>query len=706
MFTELRISQYIIIPISLALLVAMSGWYVSYNETQKLREIEIANYTHANNITSFQRFKSGFSSILILSDLIVGSDQSFLVESYLEQSSILNKQLRTFQSEDWCCDPEKIFELEEIVSLIEKTTLRSAVSESITNKEAKNELLKELDRDAIQGLEIIESIAKSQKKYDQNLKMALKKQTTNHNRALLRVWTVGIISLILLWWLISKTITKPIIHLSKAAEKALNTGHFKNEPSGPIELRGLNNSLERLANQLEKELESERIKIQEQEKLSRAQLWDVAHIDPLTRIANRNLFDQHFLRLSKNYDKNQIPFNVCILDINEFKTVTHMFGHLSGNNLLISIANILKEAINDESLVCRNVGDEFALIIKPALDEKQLDIFFNDIIHKCNRIAFSDEAKAGTQISIGIADYPAHGNNNETIYQAAQTAMFEAKRDRLNGSSWKQFHLGMDSDRIKSANLKDKIEKAIEENSFELYFQPVVDSARDIIVSAEALLRWPNGPSDVAIPEIISVAEESGLILKLSDFIVDEACKMLSLLNKENIPLSIAINVSPIQFRYQDLTELILNKSKQYNINPQKLTIEITESTFLDDIERTQTTIKILQAIGVNVSIDDFGTGYSCLSYLQSLSIDWLKIDKSFINTVDSANNNLNIVKAIIQMGHAMNIGIVAEGVETKMQSQLLTNLKCDRLQGYLISKPIKANNFLNLINNYKKRSN
>ena len=150
----------------------------------------------------------------------------------------------------------------------------------------------------------------------------------------------------------------------------------------------------------------------------------------------------------------------------------------------------------------------------------------------------------------------------------------------------------MDSDRIKSANLKDKIEKAIEENSFELYFQPVVDATRDIIVSAEALLRWPNGPSDIPIPEIISVAEESGLILKLSNFIIDEACKMLSILNKKNIPISIAINISPIQFRYQDLTELIVKKSKHFNINPQKLIIEITESTFLGDIERTQNTIK------------------------------------------------------------------------------------------------------------------
>ena len=178
---------------------------------------------------------------------------------------------------------------------------------------------------------------------------------------------------------------------------------------------------------------------------------------------------------------------------------------------------------------------------------------------------------------------------------------------------------------------------------------------------------------------------------------------MLSILNKKNIPISIAINISPIQFRYQDLTELIVEKSKHFNINPQKLIIEITESTFLGDIERTQNTIKNLQAIGVKVSIDDFGTGYSCLSYLQSLSIDWLKIDKSFINTIDGANNSLNIVKAIIQMGHAMNIGIIAEGVETEMQSQLLTNLKCERLQGYLISKPIEANYFLHLINKYKK---
>jgi len=706
MLTELRISQYIIIPISLALLVAMSGWYVSYNETQKLRGIEVINYKHENNIKNFQRFKSRLSSALILSDLIVESGQNSLIESYLEEVSTLHKQLRSFQVKDWCCGSEDILKIEEIINFQEKTTLHSVMSETIINKANKKELVNKLDHNANLANDIIDKITKSQKEYNENLKIKLEKQILNHNRALTRVWIVGVVSLILLWWLISKTITKPIIHLSKAAEKALKTGHFENSPSGPIELRGLNNSLECLTNQLEKELEAERIKIQEQERLSRAQLWDVAHIDPLTRLANRNLFDQHFYRMTKNYERDKIPFNVCILDVNEFKTVTHMFGHLSGNNLLISIAKILKEAINDESLVCRSVGDEFALIIKPALDQRQLNIFFKDIIDKCNRIAFSDDAKKGTQISIGVAEYPSHGNNNEKIYQASQTAMFRAKEEKLNGSCWKKFHVGMDSDRIKSANLKDKIEKAIEENSFELYFQPVVDATRDIIVSAEALLRWPNGPSDIPIPEIISVAEESGLILKLSNFIIDEACKMLSILNKKNIPISIAINISPIQFRYQDLTELIVKKSKHFNINPQKLIIEITESTFLGDIERTQNTIKNLQAIGVKVSIDDFGTGYSCLSYLQSLSIDWLKIDKSFINTIDGANNNLNIVKAIIQMGHAMNIGIIAEGVETEMQSQLLTNLKCERLQGYLISKPIEAYYFLHLIHNYKKLSN
>ena len=174
---------------------------------------------------------------------------------------------------------------------------------------------------------------------------------------------------------------------------------------------------------------------------------------------------------------------------------------------------------------------------------------------------------------------------------------------------------------------------------------------------------------------------------------------MLSILDKQDKNLSIAINISPIQFRYQNLTDLIIQKSKEYGVDPKRLTIEITESTFLEDIEYTKNTLKILQAIGVSISIDDFGTGYSSLSYLQNLSIDWIKIDKSFIDDIDDIeekNSNLDIVKAITQMGHAMNIGIVAEGVENERQSQILNELKCERVQGYLISKPMPKEEFLN----------
>ena len=490
----------------------------------------------------------------------------------------------------------------------------------------------------------------------------------------------------------------PIKLLSNAAEEALDTGHFSNQARGPKEIIKLNHSLERLTNQLEKELDAERIKIQEQEKITRSQLWDVAHIDPLTRIGNGNLFEQHFNQLINNEDNEQQNFNVCIVDVNEFKNVTHMFGHLSGNHLLISIAKILKESVSGEGIACRGVGDEFGLIIKPALNPQQQDVFFRRIIDQCNQIAFSEDAQTGAQISIGIAEYPLHGKNAKAVIKSAQTAMFTAQREKLNGSCWRQFHAGMDSDRNRLGNIKDAIAKAIKDQSFQLHFQPVIDSESQTIISAEALLRWPNGPAGVTVPEVISVAEQSGLILQLSEFIIEQACQMLTSLDKQGLTLSLAVNISPIQFRYQNLTELILQRTRQYGVSPKKLIIEITESTFLEDIERTQTTLKILQAIGVSIAIDDFGTGYSSLCYLQELPINWIKIDQSFISSIVDNKNNLEIVRAVIQMGHAMGIGLVAEGVETDRQNTLLTELKCERLQGYLISKPIAGDQFLNFV--------
>lgn len=696
---KLRIAQYLIIPITLALVVALSGWFISFKETQQLRLIEASNYKHLNDITSFKRLSSGYSSLLIISDLIVGSQQTFLVESYLNQSEILAQQIRKSQNNDqWCCKKTALDELGLSLSAMEKIVLRSAITPSNDLTISPDTLLSSLDSHAQTGLNALTTITEAQAQHAHTLSDIVEYQTIQHRQTLLLVWSLGTLSLLLLWWLISKTITIPIKFLSNAAEEALETGHFTNQARGPKEIVNLNRSLERLTNQFEKELDAERIKIQEQEKITRSQLWDVAHIDPITRIGNGNLFEQHFNRLINNEHNEQQNFNVCVIDVNEFKNVTHMFGHLSGNNLLISIAKILKESVSGQGIACRGVGDEFGLIIKPALTAKQQDLFFKRIIDQCNQIAFSEDAQTGAQISVGIAEYPTHGNNVRTLLKSAQTAMFRAQREKLNGSCWRQFHAGMDADRHRLLNLKDGISKAIDEQAFELYFQPVIDSESQTIISAEALLRWPDGPPGVTVPEIISVAERSGLILQLSEFIIDQACQMLMSLDKQGLTLSVAVNISPIQFRYQNLTELILQRTQQYGVSPKRLIIEITESTFLEDIERTQTTLKILQAIGVSIAIDDFGTGYSSLSYLQELPINWIKIDQSFISTIVENKNNLEIVRAVIQMGHAMGIGLVAEGVETDRQNTLLTKLKCERLQGYLISKPIAGDQFLDFV--------
>ena len=696
---KLRIAQYLIIPITLALVVALSGWFISFKETQQLRLIEASNYKHLNDITSFKRLSSGYSSLLIISDLIVGSQQTFLLESYLNQSEILVQQIRKSQNNNqWCCKKLALNELELSLSAMEKIVLRSAIGPSNDLTVDPNTLISSLDSHAQIGLDALTTITEAQAEHAHTLADIVEYQTSQHRQTLLLVWSLGILSLLLLWWPISKTITIPIKLLSNAAEEALDTGHFSNQARGPKEIIKLNHSLERLTNQLEKELDAERIKIQEQEKITRSQLWDVAHIDPLTRIGNGNLFEQHFNQLINKEDNEQKNFNVCIVDVNEFKNVTHMFGHLSGNHLLISIAKILKESVSGEGIACRGVGDEFGLIIKPALNPQQQDVFFRRIIDQCNQIAFSEDAQTGAQISIGIAEYPLHGKNAKAVIKSAQTAMFTAQREKLNGSCWRQFHAGMDSDRNRLGNIKDAIAKAIKDQSFQLHFQPVIDSESQTIISAEALLRWPNGPAGVTVPEVISVAEQSGLILQLSEFIIDQACQMLTSLDKQGLTLSLAVNISPIQFRYQNLTELILQRTRQYGVSPKKLIIEITESTFLEDIERTQTTLKILQAIGVSIAIDDFGTGYSSLCYLQELPINWIKIDQSFISSIVDNKNNLEIVRAVIQMGHAMGIGLVAEGVETDRQNTLLTELKCERLQGYLISKPIAGDQFLNFV--------
>ena len=425
------------------------------------------------------------------------------------------------------------------------------------------------------------------------------------------------------------------------------------------------------------------------------QIWRMAHLDALTQLPNRSLFNQRFEEKLGGRNKRPEPFSVAIIDINDFKQVNDARGHIAGDRLLTEFAALLQTHISSEdSLVARLGGDEFALLISPALSDDAFQTFADTLIQKAGQIVYTDSGDHGAQFSLGMARYPEHGISMEDLLRAADTAMYRAKRDKITGSRYQLFHAGMDEIRIQRAQIRDLVAQGLEHNEFKLMFQPIIALGSGDVVSAEALLRWPTGPG-VAIPDIISVAEDSGLILKLSEVIFDQAFSLLARLQDLGLKQTIAVNLSGVQFRYQDIAAILTNYARAHGADTHRLIIEITESVFLDNIENTQKTIRELSQHGVRVAIDDFGTGYSSLAYLQKLTVDWIKVDQSFITDINQSNPNYQIVSAIVQMGQALNMGLVAEGVENLAELEQLAEMGCERVQGYYFSKPLSDRDFI-----------
>ena len=425
------------------------------------------------------------------------------------------------------------------------------------------------------------------------------------------------------------------------------------------------------------------------------QIWRMAHLDALTQLPNRSLFNQRFEEKLSGKNKRPEPFSVAILDINDFKQINDARGHVAGDRVLTEFAELLQSQLaGDESLVARLGGDEFSMLISPALSDEEFQTLSDQLINASRQLVYTDSGDRGVQFSLGMARYPEHGISMEDLLRAADTAMYRAKRDKITGSRVQLFHAGMDEIRIQRAQLRDLVAQGLENDEFRLMYQPIIALGSGDVVSAEALLRWPSGPK-VAIPDIISVAEDSGLILKLSEIIFDQAFSLLARLQDLGLKQTIAVNLSGVQFRYQDIAAILTNYARAHGADTHRLIIEITESIFLDNIEKTQKTIRELSQHGVRIAIDDFGTGYSSLAYLQKLTVDWIKVDQSFITDINESNPNYQIVNAIVQMGQALNMGLVAEGVESLAELEQLAEMGCERVQGYYFSKPLSDSDFI-----------
>jgi diguanylate cyclase (GGDEF)-like protein/PAS domain S-box-containing protein len=417
----------------------------------------------------------------------------------------------------------------------------------------------------------------------------------------------------------------------------------------------------------------------------------LAEHDQLTRLPNRVFFQDRLRDLLHSQRGREQHGVLLALDLDGFKDINDTFGHDVGDALIVAVAERLLATVRAEDVLARLGGDEFAIVqiglrqgsVEDAeLAERLLDAFHTPFHAGGKELAIG--------VSIGIARFPTDGYSLEDVMKAADLAMYSAKA-RGRGC-FEFFDRAMTRRLHHRKRLETELRRAIENGALEVHFQPQVHLPSGELTGAEALVRWRD-PEFGQVPpfEFVPVAEETGLILPLGQWVLESACAEAAYWQSTGLDGRVAVNVSPAQFTHQDLVATVEAALAQTGLPPQRLELEITEGLLMGDTRAAIETLDRLRDMGVQLAIDDFGTGYSSLSYLKRFRVHKVKIDKSFVGDLEFDEDDRRIVHAILMLGQALNLSTIAEGVETPMQSELLTSLGCDQAQGYLYGKPMPA---------------
>lgn len=433
--------------------------------------------------------------------------------------------------------------------------------------------------------------------------------------------------------------------------------------------------------------------ITERKRTEEQLLHDAFH-DGLTGLANRALFMDHLrLTIERSRRKLDAAFAVLFLDFDRFKIINDSLGHSEGDNLLKQIARRLESSLRPGDLVARFGGDEFTILLN-ELDNERDALRIAERIQEDLKSPFNlNKREIFTSASIGIALGTAEYNQAEDIVRDADIAMYRAKAK--GKAQYQVFDQTMHKHALEQLQLETEIRQSLERNEFCLHYQPIINLQTNDLAGFEALVRWNHPTRGMVSPmEFIPVAEETGLILPLGKWILQEACRQLCKWQKYNSlasSLAVSINLSCKQFLQDDLAEQIIAMLEQTGLAPNRLKLEITESHILENMESSIAMMDRLRLLGIEISLDDFGTGYSSLSYLHRLPIDYLKIDRSFVGRMVENKENAEIVRTIIRLAQSLKMKVVAEGIETAEQLEQLKRLKCEYGQGYFFSKPLKA---------------
>jgi diguanylate cyclase (GGDEF)-like protein/PAS domain S-box-containing protein len=412
----------------------------------------------------------------------------------------------------------------------------------------------------------------------------------------------------------------------------------------------------------------------------------MAYHDSLTGLPNRYLLDQSLDEALACSADNTKEMAIMFLDLDRFKVINDTMGHRQGDSLLVKVSQRLVKNVRAGDIVARQGGDEFLILLKGtnAAVAKQIA---NRIITSFSRPFFIEEEEIYTTPSIGISLYPKDGKDKETLTKHADTAMYMAKE---RGKNNVQFYSNKyENSRERNNRLEQALNKALINNEFELFYQPEVELETSKIFSVEALLRWNHEElGEIPPDEFIPIAEETGMIIPIGKWVLNEACRQNKQWQETGIDVKIGVNVSAIQFEDPHFVEMVKAALAESQLSPEKLILEITESV-MQNIKNSSSIISILKKLGVKVAIDDFGTGYSSLSVLNKLPFDFVKIDKSFVSESTTDENTASLIKTMIEMGVNLQFDLIAEGIETSGQASFLTQNGCRYGQGYLYSPPL-----------------
>lgn len=417
----------------------------------------------------------------------------------------------------------------------------------------------------------------------------------------------------------------------------------------------------------------------------------LASHDSLTGLPNRETFNGLLRHAIEAAFRHQRQFAVLFIDLDRFKVINDSLGHDVGDILLIEIAGRLRQSLRASDVVARLGGDEFVVILEEAAERDDVERIARDVLSGLGQPSQLSGHECHTTASIGIAMYPSDGVDVQTLTKNADMAMYLAKEDGKNG--FRFFTKEIKAQSIERLTLESALRRALDRNQFELHYQPKVDMATGQITGVEALLRWTHPSLGVLPPmQFIPLAEETGLIVPIGRWVLKEACvQNMAWQGRGLPPISMAVNLSPRQFADEHLLDDIDEALVASGMSPVLLQLEVTESMVMRNVPRAVKVLDSIQSRGIRLAIDDFGTGYSSMSLMKQFPIDTIKIDRSFVRDLPNDTEDQAIAQAIISMGKALGMTVVAEGVETAEQEAFLRDHACDEMQGYLFSKPLPS---------------